>query len=211
MSAGTSNNAHIVAVVGASGNGKGLYVKQRLRKLPRTQAILVWSPLETTDDYAAVIGGQLVTSIAELVAAIKAKKKRLVYVPNNTDLKAQFDRFCRVSWELTGWVVVVEELSRVTKPAWAPPAWKNLSTAGRHRGLTIIGTCQRPAQVDKDFFGNCSEIRCYAVGYVDDARVMANTMFLDHREILKLPQFHYIHRDVRAKTNAPGVVTVPKS
>jgi hypothetical protein len=99
----------------------------------------------------------------------------------------------------------------VTTPTWAPQAWKNLSTAGRHRGLTIIGTCQRPAQVDKDFFGNCSEIRCYAVGYVNDAKVMANTMFLDHKEILALPQFHYIHRDVRAKINAPGVVSVPKN
>lgn len=209
MAAGTSNQAHIIAVVGASGNGKGLYVKAWLRK---TRApILVWSPLEATDGYAAVIGGVIVSSVAELVAAIKAKQKRLVYVPNHTDVKTQFDRFCRVAWEITGWVVVVEELSRVTTPTWAPPAWKNLSTAGRHRGLTIIGTCQRPAQVDKDFFGNCSEIRCYAVGYVNDAKVMANTMFCDHREILKLPQFHYLHRDVRAKVNTPGVVQVPKS
>jgi hypothetical protein len=207
--AGTGNQAHIIAVVGASGNGKGLYVKSWLRKT--RGPILVWSPLEATDNYAAVIGGAVVTSIADLVAAIKAKKRRLVYVPNQSDIKAQFDRFCRVAWELTGWVIVVEELSRVTTPTWAPQAWKNLSTAGRHRGLTIIGTCQRPAQVDKDFFGNCSEIRCYAVGYVNDAKVMANTMFLDHKEILALPQFHYIHRDVRAKINAPGVVSVPKN
>jgi hypothetical protein len=211
MSTGTSNNAHIVAVVGASGNGKGLYVKELLRRLPRSRPIMVWSPLEATDGYAAVIGGQIVTTIAELVAAIKAKKKRLVYVPNRSDVKTQFDRFCRVAWELPGWVVVVEELSRVTRPAWAPEAWKNLSTAGRHQGLTIIGTCQRPAQVDKDFFGNCTEIRCYAVGYVKDAKVMADTMFLDHREILKLPKFHYIHRDVGAKINTPGVVKVPKN
>jgi hypothetical protein len=209
MGAGTSNQAHIIAVVGASGNGKGLYVKAWLRK---TRApILVWSPLEATDGYAAVIGGVVVSTITDLVAAIKAKKRRLVYVPNNTNLKTQFDRFCRIAWELTGWVVVVEELSRVTTPTWAPPAWKNLSTAGRHRGLTIIGTCQRPAQIDKDFFGNCSEIRCYAVGYVNDAKVMSNTMFCDHKAILALPQFHYLHRDVRAKTNTPGVVQVPKN
>lgn len=213
MSAGTQNSADIIGVVGASGMGKGLYVKSLLRKLPRSRAIVVWSPLEETDDYAAVIGGQRVTSITALVDAIQAKKRRLVYVPPNDAkaMKTQFDRFCRIVWELKGWAVVVEELSRVTSPSWAPPAWKNLSTAGRHRGLTIIAAAQRPAQVDKDFFGNCTEIRTYAVGYKVDAQAMADTMFLDYREVLALPKFHYIHRDKAAGTNTPGVVKPPQN
>lgn len=213
MTAGTANSADIIGVVGASGMGKGLFVKAYLRKLPKARPVVVWSPLESTDDYAAVIGGHVVHSITALVTAIKAKKRRLVLVPqgDHKAIKTVFDRFCRIVWELTGWCVVVEELSRVTAPQFAPPAWKNLSTAGRHRGLTIIGTSQRPAQVDKDFFGNCTEIRTYAVGYTEDAKAMANTMFLDHREILKLPKFHYIHRDKATGTNTPGVVSPPKA
>jgi hypothetical protein len=208
MSAGVQNQANIIAVVGASGNGKGIYVKAELRKL--RGPVLVWSPLEDTDDYAAVIRGERVATITALVAALKAGTKRIVYVPGN-DLKTDFDRFCRVCWELSGWTIVVEELSQVTMPSWAPPAWKKLSTAGRHKGLTIYGTAQRPALVDKSFFGNCSQIRCYAVGYVDDAKVMANTMFLDYRDILKLEQFQYIHRDVRTKVNTPGAVKPPRN
>lgn len=213
MTASTANSADIIGVVGASGMGKGIFVKGYLRKLPRTRPIVVWSPLEQTDDYAAVIGGVVVRSITALVAAIQSKKRRIVLVPAGDPkaVKVVFDRFCRIVWELTGWCVVVEELSRVTSPSWAPPAWKNLSTAGRHRGLTIIGTSQRPAQVDKDFFGNCTEIRCYAVGYKADAVAMADTMFLDYREVLKLPKFHYIHRDKATGTNAPGVVSPPKA
>lgn len=208
--AGTANSADIICVVGASGNGKGLYVKERLRRA-RGKPILVWSILEKTDRYAEVIGGVTVDSIAKLVEAIKAGKRRIVFLPNRADVKAQFDRFCRVAWELPGWIVVVEELSRVTKASWAPPAWKDLSTAGRHQGLTIIGTAQRPAQIDKDFFGNCTEIRCYAVGYISDAKVMGDTLFIDYREILDLPKFHYLHRDVGAKKNVRGVVKVPNS
>lgn len=217
MSAGTSNNAQIIAVIGASGNGKGLYVKERLRKW--RGAILVWSPLEKTDGYAGVIGGEAVTSIAELVKAIKAGKKRLVMVPldrKKKDLDETFDRFCRVAWELQGWCIVVEELSRVTSPSWAPPAWKDLSTAGRHQGLEVIGTSQRPAQVDKDFLGNCSEIRCYGLIYPNDAEAMAGAMRIGESPraganvLLDLPQFHYWHRDVRAKKNVQGVVSPPK-
>ncbi|WP_246794593.1 hypothetical protein [Burkholderia perseverans] len=210
---GIRNSADIIGVVGASGMGKGIYVKGELRKLPRSRPVLVWSPLEVTDDYAAVIGGKVVDSIAALVKRIKAGDKRLVLVPGGSpaDVKVAFDRFCRIAWELEGWCIVVEELSRVTSPSWAPPAWKNLSTAGRHRGLKIFGTSQRPAQVDKDFFGNCTEIRCYAVGYKADAVAMADTMFLDYREVLALPKFHYIHRDKATGKNVNGVVPLPKS
>ncbi|PMS38453.1 hypothetical protein [Trinickia symbiotica] len=212
MSAGIHNSADIIGVVGASSMGKGIFVKGYLRKLPRRRPIVVWSPLEETDDYAAVIGGERVTSVAALVAAIKAGKTRLVFVPseNEKELKAQFDRFCRTVWHLAGWCVVVEELSNVTMASWAPPAWKKISTAGRHKGLTVIGTSQRPAHVDKDFFGNCTEIRCYRMGYKADAVAMADVMILDYRELLKLDQFHYVHRDKATKTNTPGVLNPPQ-
>ncbi|WP_321797115.1 hypothetical protein [Burkholderia sp. BCC1988] len=214
--AAITNSADIIGVVGASGMGKGLYVKDYLRRLRASRGVLVWSPLEDTDDYADVIGGERVDSIAALVAAIRAGKRRLVFVPSHkpTTLKEQFDRFCRVVWELDGWAVVVEELSNVTMASWAPPAWKKISTAGRHKGLTVIGTSQRPAHVDKDFFGNCTQLRCYRVGYRSDAVAMADVMFVDnpaeHRTLLKLDQFHYIHRDKFAGINTPGVVSPPK-
>lgn len=207
----TANSADIIGVVGASGMGKGLFVKGEMRRLPKGRPVLVWSLLEQTDRYAAVIGGRCVYSIAELAAAIKNGSKRLVYVPygNARELKVQFDRFCRIAWELEGWCVVVEELSNVTMPSWAPPAWKKISTAGRHRGLRVYGITQRPAHCDKDFFGNCSQLRCYALGYQTDAKAMADVMFIDPRELLKLEKFHYIHRDKAAGTTLPGVVRPP--
>ncbi len=208
MKAGTQNDAQIIAVIGASGNGKGTYVKERLASV--RGPILVWSPLERTDDYAAVIGGRRVESVTDLVKAIKAGENRLVFVPGQ-DVKPQFDRFCRVAWELPGWCIVVEELSRVTMASWAPPAWKNLSTAGRHQGLTIIGTSQRPAQIDKDFLGNCSEIRCYGLVYPDDAKAVGGAMRVEPAALLDLPQFHYWHRFVREKRNVSGVVALPQA
>jgi hypothetical protein len=211
MSAGTSNSANITAVIGASGMGKGLYVKEELRRW--RGPILVWSPLERTDQYASAIGGKCVSSIAAMVEAIEKGQRRLVLVPPSDPkaVKVMFDRFCRVAWELKGWCVVVEELSRVTMPSWAPPAWKNLSTAGRHQGLKVIGTSQRPAQIDKDFLGNCSEVRCYAVVYPEDAKAMAGVMRVEREALLDLPKFHYLHRHMAEKRNVSGVVSVPQS
>lgn len=208
---GTRNKADIIAVIGASGTGKSSYIKGEL--IGKAKKLVIWSPLEKTDQYGGFCGGPVVTGkISELVAHIKAGATKLVYVPTGNDaaVKKQFDLFCRVVWELEGWTVLVEELSRVTMASWSPPAWKNLSTAGRHQGLTIIGTTQRPATIDKDFLGNCSEIRCYRVNYDNDAKVMADSLGLPvayvkqaggtvaikaPQQIRNLPNFHFFHKN----------------
>lgn len=209
--AGTKNKADIIAVIGASGTGKSSFIKGEL--LNRYKRLIVWSPLERTDNYAGFCGGVVVTGkISELVAQIKAGQKAIVYVPTGSDaqVKKQFDLFCRIVWELEGATVLVEELSRVTMASWSPQAWKNLSTAGRHQGLTIIGTSQRPATIDKDFLGNCTEIRCYRVNYDNDAKVMADALGLQAEyvngktgakkikpmdQIRTLPNFFFFHKN----------------
>lgn len=209
---GTKNKAKIYAVIGASGTGKSSYIKGEL--LRNYSRLLVWSPLEKTDQYAAFCKGFTVHKITDLVGAVQAGRKAIVYVPSGDDkaVKRQFDFFCRIVWELVGATVLVEELSRVTMPSWSPPAWRNLSTAGRHQGLTIIGVSQRPAQIDKDFLGNCTEVRCYRVNYDNDAKVMADTLGLPDewratgpggrpqrvkamKLVRELPNFEFIHKN----------------
>ncbi|MBC3930367.1 hypothetical protein [Undibacterium curvum] len=205
------NKASIIAVIGASGTGKSSYIKGELLK--RYSRLLIWSPLEETDNYASFCGGVVVKKITDLIAQIKAGTKSIVYFPKGSDkeVKTQFDRFCRCVWEVDGAHVLVEELSRVTMASWAPPAWKNLSTAGRHRGLTLIGTSQRPANIDKDFLGNCTEIRCYRVNYDTDAKVMADALGLQtdygsgkkgaavairpQKQLRDLPNFNFFHKN----------------
>ena len=209
---GTKNKAKIHAVIGASGTGKSSYIKGELLKT--YERLLIWSPLEKTDKYADFCKGVVIRGkISEFVAHLKAGTKAIVYVPTGdaADVKRQFDLFCRCVWEIEGAHVLVEELSRVTMASWSPPAWKNLSTAGRHQGLTIIGTTQRPASIDKDFFGNCTEVRCYRVNWDSDAKVMSDSLGLEDEyvkgeggktkrvkgmtRLRKLPDFHFYHKN----------------
>lgn len=209
---GTKNKAKIHAVIGASGTGKSSYIKGEL--LRSYDRLLIWSPLEKTDKYAAFCKGVVIMGkISEFVAHLKAGTRAIVYVPTgkDSDVNRQFDLFCRCVWEIEGAHVLVEELSRVTRASYAPPAWKNLSTAGRHQGLTIIGASQRPADIDKNFLGNCTEIRCYRLNYDVDAKVMADSLGLEDEyvkgqggrakrvkgmtRLRKLPDFHFYHKN----------------
>ena len=211
-SAGTKNKANIQGVIGASGTGKSSYIKGEL--LRTYTRLLIWSPLEETDDYQSFCDGVVTTKMSEFVKELKAGTRAVIFVPSSrdTEKKAQFDWFCRAVWLVPGAHVLVEELSEVTMPSWAPPAWKKLSAAGRHKGLTLIGVSQRPADMDKNFLGNCTEIRCYCVNYGTDAKVMADVMRIQtlyetdpktkkpvaikpHEQMMALPVFHYFHRN----------------
>lgn len=201
--AGTANKAQCIALIGASGSGKGETIKREY--LPKLKGpLLVWSPLEETDNYRAVTGGEIVRSIAALVQAVKAGKKKMVYVPSASDVRTEFGYVCEVVWRLEGWTFIVEELSRVTKPSFAHPAWQNLTTAGRHRGLTIIGTSQRPAQIDKDFFANCSHIRAFRLAYPADSKVVSQAIGASQAEITALAPGQFIERDCATGTLTPG-------
>lgn len=209
-----SIDARIIGVIGASMQGKGLYVKYELlgKYFKSHDKIIVWSPYEHRDHYVDVIKGVKVESFANFGAVLRAGHKRIVFVPSNdaATMDKQFEQFCAVAWHIKDAVLVVEELSLVTKPGYAPLAWKKISTGGRGELAAIVGISQRPQGMDKDFLGNCTEIRCYRVNSQGAVKIMADTMFVHKTEIAGLQQFHYIHRLVNQGKNTPGHVTPPK-
>lgn len=209
--------------IGASGTGKGLFVFSRLGPLLDTRLVLVWSPLEATDRYGYRLRAPVVSSdVPRLVSLIKRGSRTLVFVPDLTGrvvkdasgkqrklFDVQFEMFCRIVWNCPGCVAVVEELSRVTSPSYAPQLWQNLSTAGRHQGITLIATAQRPAQIDKDFLGNCTEIRAYRVNYDADARALASVMRAEPELFLELPDREFLHRWIRERRWERGTQPLP--
>jgi hypothetical protein len=208
-------DARIIAVIGASMQGKGLFVKYELLAIDfkAHNPIIVWSPYEHRDHYADLIRGVVVTSFAEFGAALQRGQKRIVFVPSNDGeaMKRQFEKFCGVVWHIKDAVLIVEELSLVTLAGWAPVTWKKISTGGRGELRAIIATSQRPQGMDKDFLGNCTEIRCYRVNSQGAVKAMADAMFVGKDVIAALPQFHYIHRLVNTGQNSTGVAKIPKS
>ena len=67
---------------------------------------------------------------------------------------------------------------------------------GRHRPhlLTIIGTSQRPAQVDKDFLGNADVIHCGRLVAKGDSQAAAEVLGVDRRELMQMADLHWIER-----------------
>jgi len=156
-------HADIIGIFGGTGSGKSHRTKQLIKSDKR---LLIWDVLE---EYQ----GAAVSDWPRLVSLIRLKKFRIAFRPGFKQLDAEFDRFCRLAWAVGNLRVVCEELNKVTKPGRAPASWQNLTSRGRHRGIHIIGVSQRPAGVDKDFFGMCTQIYAGRLTYDRDRKALA--------------------------------------
>ncbi len=171
----TSNRAQIEAYIGASGSGKGLSIKRRLAELQPAR-LLIWDPRAEYGAHAAEYR-DLRALLAALRLAGRAGPFRARYVPGpRVDLQDAFSVLAAAAFRLGHLVLLAEELTDITTPSWAPPAWRQIITQGRHQGLTVLGAAQRCALIDKTFLGNCTRIRCGQLANHADRTAMAREL-----------------------------------
>ena len=203
MKTDQSNSAEVIAVIGATGSGKGVFIKQYALK-KSDKRLLIWDYMREYGAFVDVITDKLGVAIQ----ALKAGQFRIAFQPSFDDkIRAQqFDLFCRAAVHAGNLRLVIEELAFVTAATHAPAGWKMATSVGRHKGLRIIGASQRPAQVDKAFWSNCTEIHCGFLNFEADQKVMASSLCVTVDDIKGLEPLQYIHRNVRTKENVVGRV-----
>lgn len=164
-----TNQPAIEAYIGASGSGKGVSINARVRELQPAR-LLIWDPRNEYDKLARPM-----SSLRDLVAEVSSSKTfRLRYVPGaSIKLADAFGLVCKLAFTAGDLVFVAEELSDVTTASFAPPAWRQITTQGRHKGLHVLGAAQRPTLIDKTFLANCTRVRVFQLGYDADIQAMA--------------------------------------
>lgn len=196
-----SNRPDIRAYIGATGSGKGVSIREHLKR-DKPARLIVWDPLNEYGKFA-----QPVSTLAALAQAVKAPRFAVAFAPgaNPKEFAAKFAMFCRIAFAAGRLKLLVEELADVTGPSFAPLEWRRCTTQGRHRGLQIVAASQRPAQVDKQFLGGCTYIRCFTLRYPADRAAMAGAMDVPVTDIASLSTIEnaagtvitYIEKDFR--------------
>lgn len=210
-----SNRPDVRAYIGATGSGKGVSVREHLTA-ERPRRLFVWDPLGEYGQFVAATTGNLADVARMAQQAGAAGEVRVAYWPgaDPTKYAERFAMFCRIVFAAGNCTMLVEELADVTGPSHAPQPWRRCTTQGRHRGLRIIAASQRPAQVDKQFLGGCTYIRCFTLRYPADRQAMAACMDVPVAKLAELmtvekgrvTTINYIERDFREqKTNTGSI------
>ncbi|MEW6339610.1 MAG: hypothetical protein AB1704_02825 [Pseudomonadota bacterium] len=193
---GVEAKAHIEAVMGASGSGKSSYVKGLMQRA-KPRRLMIFDPDAEWGAFGTVTN-RLDHVLAGFQAAGPEGPIRTVFVPSPDPATAvkQFDAFCRIAFAAERVTFIVDELKSVTTPSRSPVGWGMLTGRGRKRGIVIYGLSQRPASIDKDFLGNCSHVRTGRLNYDDDAKVVGKYVRARPDELLALPDYAWIRRDL---------------
>ena len=198
---GVQNQAKIIAILGASGSGKSTAIKQLLKE-QKPQRLIVIDPMGEYGDHA-----NHVKTVSDVLAAARQKTFKVAFKTSSVNPVTQFETICRIAYSMGDCWLIVDELAIFTQPNKAPPAWADCSMRGRHRGMTVIGASQRPASIDKHFFGNASIVRAGRLNYADDVKTMANVLNVPPQQIKDLLPLEYVQRDMGNGTITTGKVT----
>lgn len=198
---------NILAYIGASGAGKSTSLKAHFKAARHTR----WIIFDTQHEYDMF--GAVTHTLGEVHRMLMEAGRgpvQIVFRPS-ADMKVarqQFDAICRMAHAAGFVALVAEELAFVTRPSGGEPGWMLVNLRGRLKGLVVYGTTQRPARVDKDFFGNATRIRCGRLNYATDQKVMADVLGVPVELIQALKPMEYIERDMTTGKVTTGEVSV---
>lgn len=187
-----------VLAFGARGTGKTHWCR-RFVEDQRPARLIVW---DFKNDPGLDGLGVPFRSMPEFIKSLKAQRFASRYlVDHRLDVHAQFDFFCRAAWEAGCLLMYVCELPEVTRAGSAPAAWRRCvnvgreyQEGGRRKWLSIVADGQRPAEVDKSVISNADIIHSGRLAFLDDAKTMAKSINCDPRELMQLPDWHWIER-----------------
>lgn len=195
-----ANKAKVIAVFGARGTGKSAWIKQH-PDVKAASRLLVWDYMHEYQQTA-----QPISNLSDTLQAMRLKAWRVAYQVDHDKQTAAFEFLTSAARTLGNCTFLAEELAFVTQANKAPPAWRQATLLGRHSGMTIIGASQRPASVDKDFIACADVIHCGRLANERDAKAVATFLGCDWRELVNLPDLHYIELDVIKRETTRGVL-----
>lgn len=212
MSWGNTPKALTFAAFGARGTGKTAWVKQTLEHM-KPKRLIVW---DFKNDPALEGIGTSIKSLAGMIAGMKGAAWAWRYqVDHARPIVPQFELFCAAAFMAGNLTMFVDELPEVTKANRAPPAWRRCVNVGRlyrghdgkERSISIIGAGQRPNECDKSFISNADLIHTGRLSHLSDAKDLAQSLGCEWRDLLALPDLHWIEREAGEITPARGILT----
>ncbi len=196
-------------MIGASGTGKGLWVKGKIKTL-KPARLVVWDAMDEYQDHAKAVDTLEGMRTAMIRAGSGPLKVRYVpKAPGEKAMRREFEAVCELVYAWGGVVFVAEELAQVTTPGWAPGAWRKMTTSGRHKGIHIIGCTQSPALVDKTFLGNCTLVHVCALREDPHRLYVSRSIDVPISDIKALQKFEWIERDYATGAVTKGKVKPP--
>lgn len=117
---------------------------------------------------------------------------RLIFYPLS---KERVDSIFILSMIVENTTIVVEEVDLYCSPVWEPPGFSDCIRRGRHKGVSIITTSRRPAEVSRLLTSQADEFYIFRFSEPRDLQYFSQTFGPDIiDEIRNLQEHEYIYK-----------------
>lgn len=179
-------------IMGTRGCGKS-YLCQMIQKIfPRR--VIIDSVDEYPDENAVFSFDQFAQKIVELEKT-GARDFEIVFkfdpeVGQNTE---EFDELLRCLYYFGNIQIVIEEVQLFSAPHSVPKWLKNCLLTGRHQGLSLIFTTQRPGELNKTILSQCNHIFCGRLVEGNDLRYVSAFLNQDAAKLSTLQDRNFLY------------------
>jgi ABC-type dipeptide/oligopeptide/nickel transport system ATPase component len=188
--------ADCILVMGRRGCGKSYLAKRIQQVFPRRVII------DTLNEYKNE--GEIVRSFAEfskkLIEYKENKSSAFVLIfqfPIESELnEVEFNEIMRICFYFGNIQIVIEEIQLHCKTQWLPHWLRNNLLVGRHQGISLLFTSQRPGEVNKTIVSQCAHIFCGNLIDGNDLKYVSNFLNQNSEKLVNLPdrRFLYFHK-----------------
>lgn len=181
-----------ILVVGRRGCGKS-YLAKRLQEIWPRRIII-----DTLNEYS---DGEIVRSFNDfsnkLIELKEKKAQKFVIIfqfPVESDiLEPEFNQIMRLCYWFGNIQIVIEEVQNHCNTHWLPAWLKKNLLIGRHQKLSLLFTSQRPGEVNKTIFSQCSHLFCGNLIDGNDIKYVSNFLNQDSEKLVNLPDRRFLY------------------
>lgn len=190
-----------IFIMGTRGCGKSFLAKRLQNVWPRR--VIIDPTLEYTDDHGKPIfpDAILVHDFQEfgqkLINLEKSKKFILIYqveIFNIDEFEFEFNEICKILFNFGNIQIVLEEVQEFASTSKIVPWLRRLLLIGRHRGISLLFTSQRPGAINKNILSQCIHIFCGSIIEGNDLRYISSFLNQDAKLLNSLPIREFIWR-----------------
>jgi hypothetical protein len=145
-------------------------------------------------------GFTFVSNIPSFVRAIRGGNRsgsfRICYTPVEGDEQIEFEAVSKLVWFAENCVFAIDEVWLYQRPTKSPFYLRKMMLTGRHHGITLLWTAQRPALTDATLRSVSDQLYLGGFGSRLDVDAFKGTLADDALEKLpSLPLRTFVHRD----------------
>ena len=184
----------IVTILGKRGSGKSTLAWELAKLYPR---LVVFDILGEHDEgnFDYVVHG--FHEFGETI--VKTENKKDFKILYRFDIESgahdeEFNHALRVLYYRANVAILIEEVWNFCSKAYLPHWLKQAYLTGRHRGLAVLVTTQRPASLHKDILAQTNHFFSGTMFESNDVRYLSEFLGKDAAESLRtLPQYKFLH------------------